>query len=274
MAVRLIAVDMDGTLLKTDQTITDRTQKAIKKAQEQGIEFVLGTGRSDSECAKYYPQLDINYSIYANGAYVMDPSTKKEYFKKCLSVEDARKIFEIYNDYYAVIFIQADHWVHAMDDFETRCKKFPEYIYDGAPVELPYVMEKDLGDFLKNRTEDIEKFHVSFLSHEEANEAYERLSKLDVKVVWCGPYVVEVTHKEVDKGVALKMLADRLGIDRNEVMAIGDSENDKSMLDYAGISVAMGNAQDSIKNSVTYVVPSNNEDGVAYAIEHYALCEN
>jgi len=271
MSVRLIAVDMDGTLLTTDQRITENTQKAIRRAKDKGIEFILGTGRSTSECQMFYPQLDLNYSIFANGAYVENIKTGEELFRKALSLEDAKKIYDIYDQYETVMFIQADHWVHARENFPSYCMKFPEYREGQAPIDLPYIYERDMRSFLENRIADIEKFHVSFMSHEAAAEAYDRLSVMPYKVVWCGPYVVEVTNPDADKGESLRLLAEKLGVRREEVMAMGDSDNDSSMVEYAGISIAMGNASECLKSKATYVVPSNNEEGVAYAIERYAL---
>lgn len=271
MSVRLIAVDMDGTLLTTDQKISKKNQDAIKKATDAGIEFVLGTGRSDSECGMYYPQLKMNYCIYANGAYVLNPNTKEEYFRKTISQADAKEIYKIYNSFDTVIFIQRDHWVHARDDFNTDCMRFPEYYQGQAPIDLPYIFEKDLGAFIDQGTSDIEKFHVSFMTHEDAQKAYDMLVKLPFKVVWCGPYVVEVTHPDADKGIALKWLAQRLGIDQDEVMAIGDSDNDSSMVRSAGMGVAVANASECLMQIADIKVPGNNDDGVAFAIENYAL---
>jgi len=268
MSVRLIAADMDGTLLTTDQRISDRNEEAIRKAVDAGIEFVLGTGRSDSECERYYPQLKMNYCIYANGAYVMDPVTKKEYFRKTIAPSDAKRIFDIYNSFDSVIFIQRDHWVHAKDNFRTDCLRFPEYYHDHAPIELPYIYDSDQRAFLDRGTSGIEKFHVSFMTHEDASSAYALLSELPFKTVWCGQYCVEVTHPQADKGAALLWIAGRLGISADEIMAIGDSDNDSSMVSAAGIGVAVGNASQSLKNIAEYIVPGNNEDGVAYAIEN------
>ena len=267
MDIKLIAADMDGTLLTRNQKITDRTKKAIKKALDSGIEFVLGTGRSNSECEMYYPKLPMRYSVYANGAYVMNLSTGENIYSCTIPIEDARKIYSIYSRYESIIFIQGDHWLYAHESFPEACRHFPEYIAGLAPIELPYRYVADLGRFLEEREDDVEKFHVSFMSHEMAEEAYNELSRLPYKVVWCGRYCVEVTATEADKGLALKFLADRLNIKREQVMAIGDSGNDASMLEYAGIGVAVGNASEELKMQADMVVPSNDEDGAAVAIE-------
>lgn len=267
MSIKLIAVDMDGTLLTTDQRITERTETAIRKAMDAGIEFILDTGRSDSECMAFYNQLPMHYSIYANGAYILDFRTGDSLVSHSIPIESAREIYEIYARYETIIFVQGDHWVYASEDFNEKCKVFPEYVIGKAPIELPYRFVPDMRQFLKERQDVIEKFHVSFFSHEKAEEAYEELRKLPFQVVWCGEYCVEVTHKDADKGNALGVLAEKLGIRKEEVMAIGDSGNDASMLKYAGTSVVVANASVDLKNSADMVVPSNNEDGVAFAIE-------
>ena len=267
MAVKLIAADMDGTLLTSDQRITRRTEDAIKKAIDNGIEFILGTGRSNSECAMFYHQLPLRYSIFANGAYVRDLKNKTDIITQNISVDEAKIIYDIYAKYDSIIFIQGDHWVYTSYDFLEKCRRFPEYTVGFAPVNLPYRFVDDLKVFLDERNGDIEKFHVSFFDPEDGKKAYDELIKLPFKVVWCGKYCVEVTHPGADKGRALGLLAERLGIKQEEVMAIGDSENDASMLEYAGISVVVDNAPDKLKAKADIVVPSHDEDGVVVAIE-------
>jgi len=259
---------MDGTLLKYDQTISDHTRKVIKEAVDMGLSFMLGTGRSESECMMYYDNLPLRYVICANGTYVLDRKTGTELYQRFIPIEDARQIYEIYAQFDPIIFVQADHWVYACEDFPVKCRRFPEYIAGTAPVDLPYRFKDDLREFLLTRDDNIEKFHVSFRTHEDAQKAYDMLIKLPYAVVWCGDYAVEVTHPEADKGKALEIVAQKLGLERQEVMAIGDSENDKSMLMYAGVSCAVSNAQDCIKSMVDHIIPSNDEDGVAWAIQH------
>ena len=267
MAVKLIAADMDGTLLTSDQRITKKTEEAIRKAVDCGIEFILGTGRSNSECAMFYHQLPLNYSIFGNGACIRDLKNHQDLSTQTITVDEAKQIYDIYAGYESIIFIQADHWVYSNYDFLEKYKRFPEYTEGYAPVNLPYRYVDDLKTFLDERSKDVEKFHVSFLRHSDGEMAYNELIKLPFKTVWCGEYCVQVTSALADKGRALGLLAERLGIKQKEVMAIGDSENDASMLEYAGISVVVDNAPDKLKANADMVVPSHDEDGVVVAIE-------
>ena len=271
MAIKLVAADMDGTLITNGQELTSRTEKAVRDICDRGIKFILNTGRSNSESELYYDRLPMEYSIFANGTYILDLKTGECLYDLPISVEDAKKIYDIYNRFDSLIFIQGDHWVYTVEGAEEKCRRFPEYIEGLATIDLPYRYEQDLGAFLDRRKEPLEKFHVSFISHEEAEKAYTLLKELPFAVVWCGKYCVEVSNPKADKGLALKWLSEKMGIAREEIMAIGDSGNDRSMIEYAGTGVAMSNAPDSIKEIADYVVPSNNEDGAAWAIEELIL---
>ena len=268
MAIKLVAADMDGTLITNNQELTSRTERAVRDICDRGIIFILNTGRSNSESELYYDRLPMEYSIFANGTYILNLKTGECPYYLPIDIEDARRIYDIYARFDCLIFIQGDYWVYTVEGAEEKCRRFPEYIEGLATIDLPYRYERDLGEFINERKDPVEKFHVSFISHEEAEEAYRILSQLPFAVVWCGKYCVEVSNPRADKGLALKWLGEKLGIRREEIMAIGDSGNDRSMIEYAGVGVAMGNSPDSIKEIADHVVPSNDEEGAAWALEH------
>ncbi|MDO4939635.1 MAG: Cof-type HAD-IIB family hydrolase [Lachnospiraceae bacterium] len=271
MAIKLVAADMDGTLIHNNQVLTSRTEKAVRDICDKGIKFILNTGRSNSESELYYDQLPMDYSIFANGTYILNLKTGECPYYLPITPEDAKIIYDIYAQFDCLIFIQGDHWVYTTEGAQEECRRFPEYIKGLATIDLPYRYEPDLRKFLEKRTEPVEKFHVSFINHDQATEAYAILKDLPFAVVWCGHYCVEVSNPGADKGLALKWLGEKLGIKREEIMAIGDSGNDRSMIEYAGIGVAMGNSPESIKEIADYVVPSNDEDGAAWALEELLL---
>ena len=271
MSIKLVAADMDGTLIHYNQKLTSRTEKAVRDISDRGIKFILNTGRSNSESELYYDRLPMEYSIFANGTYILNLKTGECPYFFPIDIEDARKIYDIYAKFDCLIFVQGDHWVYTVDRAWEKCRRFPEYIEGLATIDLPYRYVDDMASFFDKRKDPVEKFHVSFISHEEAEKAYEELSELPFTIVWCGKYCVEVSNPKADKGMALKWLGEKLGIARDEIMAIGDSGNDRSMIEYAGIGVAMGNAPDALKEIADYVVPSNDEDGAAWAMEHIIL---
>lgn len=269
--IKLVAADMDGTLIKNNQELTPRTVDAIRRIQARGIRFILNTGRSNSESELYYDKLKMDCSIFANGTYILDLPAGTCPYNRPIDLDAARRIYEIYARFDCLIFIQGDHWVYTIEGAQDVCRRLPEYIEGLATIDLPYRYEPDLREFLARRTDPVEKFHVSFISHEEAEKAYNILKELPFAVCWCGKYCVEVSNPEADKGLALKWLADRLGIAREEIMAIGDSDNDRTMLEYAGTAVAMGNAPDSLKEIADIIAPSNNDEGAAWVLETYLL---
>ena len=240
--LKLIALDMDGTLLSSDHKVSVRTEKAIKDALNQGIHVVLSTGRGFQTCYPYAEQLKLqSYLITANGGQIW--TVEKELLDQHLL--ETALIEKLYN---LGIQVGVNMWMISTSGVFRG--EAPENFYD--------------YEWLKFGCESQEKQKLDIMIQELSH--YEELELTNSL-----PTNVEVNPKGVSKAMALNFLCDKIGITMKEVMAVGDSLNDIKMIQEAGIGVAMGNAQEAIKKVANYTTDTNDEDGVAKAIERFTL---
>lgn len=240
--LKLIALDMDGTLLSSDHKVSVRTEKAIKDALAKGVHVVLSTGRGFQTCYPYAEQLKLeSYLITANGGQIW--TVEKELLDQHLL--ETALIEKLYN---LGTQVGVNMWMISTSGVFRG--EAPENFYD--------------YEWLKFGCESQEKQKLDIMIQELSH--YEELELTNSL-----PTNVEVNPKGVSKAMALNFLCDKIGITMKEVMAVGDSLNDIKMIQEAGIGVAMGNAQEAIKKVANYTTDTNDEDGVAKAIERFAL---
>lgn len=281
--IRLIAIDMDGTILSPDHSISERNKQAILKAQESGIEILIATGRSFSEAHLPVSNagLTTNY-ICLNGAEIRDSEKNplsttplaKEDIKQITSILDEEGIhYELFleDNIYTVdvnrqidMFVQAAHSLGQTPPVEAIRKEVM------SRVEKGYIREvASYDEIIKKYPHQIYKiFGTAFNNNEGLLRARKALRQMHrLAITSSGEHNVEINHINAQKGIALRKYATDKGIPMESVMAIGDSFNDLSMLKIAGRSVAMENAPDEIKEACSYTTTSNEADGVGLAIE-------
>lgn len=281
--IRLIAIDMDGTLLSPDHSVSPRNKQAILKAQESGIEVLIATGRGFSEA--YLPVHGAGLTtdfICLNGAEVRD-SSKNIHSKRPLPEDDVKKITSILaaegihhelfiEDYIYTtdvtrqidMFIQAAHLLGQNPPVESIRKEVMDR------VEKGYIREvASYDEIINQNANNIYKiFGTAFDNYDRLTSARVSLQAFpDLAITASGEFNIEVNHVHAQKGIALERYASSKGIPMEQVMAIGDSFNDLSMLERAGRSVAMENAPQEIKDVCSHLTTSNESDGVALAIE-------
>ncbi|KTR50120.1 sugar phosphatase [Pantoea ananatis] len=269
MAIKLIAIDMDGTLLNPQHEITPAVKTALNRAREKGVSIVLATGRPFVGIERYLQELDLQadgqYCISNNGALVHQ-------------AKDGEVVADVtlgFDDYLYVEKLARELGVHfqAFDKSHlyTPNKDISEFtIHEasltGIPVRYRAVEEMDPATrFPKLMMIDKPALLDAAIAKlpEQAHQTYTILKS--------APYYLEILDRRVNKGYGVKMLAEKLGLKAEDVMAIGDQENDLAMIDYAGTGVAMGNAIESVKNIAQFITKTNREDGVAHAIEKWVL---
>ncbi|MGE9553310.1 sugar-phosphatase [Erwinia amylovora] len=269
MAIKLIAIDMDGTLLNPQHEVTPRVKQAIQAARDKGVAVVLATGRPFIGVQRYLMELDLRqegqYCITNNGALVQKAETGD-----CVA-----EVTLNYHDYLYFEQLARELGVHfqalTKSLLFTPNKDISEYsvhesYLTGIPLRYRAVEEMDKSaTFPKVMMIDVPSILDEAIKRipQEARDRY--------TIMKSSPYYLEILSKQVNKGAGVKALADRLGLAREEVMAVGDQENDIAMLEYAGTGVAMGNGIDSVKAVAQFVTKTNQEDGVAHAIEKFAL---
>ena len=274
MAIRLAALDVDGTLLAPDNSITPATKEAIREAKAAGIEIVVCTGRAFVEVRDILRQLpEVRYLSCGTGAYALDVWTMETLYE-CSMPEELGK-----QAYRAVA--QADCMVHFYTGLSVRHSRwcmdhFTDYMEEKMRtlMEQSHIIVDDLDAFVESYHVPVEKLYVTFPNRAEYEKAYEAVRNLPVFLTDGGWAVdLEVMSRDTDKGVALRALAEKLGIAREQVLAMGDSGNDCAMLRYAGIGAAMGNAGEQAKKAADVIAPSNREDGVAWMLRRAARGE-
>jgi Cof subfamily protein (haloacid dehalogenase superfamily) len=265
---KLIAIDMDGTLLRDDKSISDRTKTAIKEAREKGVTVVLATGRPIEGVYKSLKELEMltekDYVLSYNGALVQKTKSKEVISKVTLFGEDLHYIYEISKE----LGVNFHAFVEKKGLLTPKNSKYTEVEASINDIDII------INDFNEIENDEVVIKVMMIDEPEILGSAFEKLPN-DVfdkyTVVRSTPYFLEFLNKNANKGLGLQLLAKHLEIKQEEIMAFGDAENDKHMIEYAGMGVAMGNAFDEIKDIANYVTDSNNEDGIAKAIEKFVL---
>lgn len=274
MAIRLAALDVDGTLLAPDNSITPATKEAIREAKAAGIEIVVCTGRAFVEVRDILRQLpEVRYLSCGTGAYALDVWTMETLYECSMPEELGRQAYRA--------VAQADCMVHFYTGLSVRHSRwcmdhFTDYMEEKMRtlMEQSHIIVDDLDAFVESYHGLVEKLYVTFPNRAEYEKAYEAVRKLPVFLTDGGWAVdLEVMSRDTDKGVALRALAEKLGIAREQVLAMGDSGNDCAMLRYAGVGAAMGNAGEQAKKAADVIAPSNREDGVAWMLRRAARGE-
>ena len=280
MAIKLIVTDLDGTFLNSNHlTIPKENIEAFKKAHEMGIKVAIASGRTKILTDYLVEQLPfLDYLITSNGAITYDLHSGKVVCSTLMSNSQSIEIFNILKDYNLIYEIY----------FNGNCYMNNESyaMFDTEHVS-PHIHDL-LKDFIKPVSslkalingQDVEKLNILSLSGEERLEIEEKVSKFcDVAFASSFPIVkgvngnLEMTDKNATKGFAIKGLADALGINKENVMCFGDGENDCSMLEYADYSFAMANGNDLAKSTAKFVTDTNDNGGVAKAINKYVFGE-
>lgn len=264
---KLIAVDMDGTLLRNDKTISNFTKDIIDKARANGKYVVLCSGRPIEGLTKYLEELKLtskdDYVISFNGALVQSSFDKAILGSNKLKGRDFKRIYEMSRE--LGVHVQA---FSKLGLIAPVISKYTEVEASINNIEINIVDINDIND-----DEDIWK--VMMVDEEDKLQA--AIDKLpealydEYTIVRSAPFFLEFLNNQANKGSGIEILAQYLGIDRKEVIAIGDADNDRHMIKYAGLGVAMENATTGIKKISNYITSSNEEDGVAKAIDKFML---
>lgn len=264
MRYRLMAVDIDGTLLDSSNRLTEGNIKAIRLGVEKGLIFVISSGRSIQGVKWIVEELGMDIPLIAyNGAMVVLGMPAKILSEQRLSPLDAIKVFNIGESYGTTIIVWVDNklYVNKMND---RARE-----YAGSNQIQPVLVD-DINEIVKNGASKILWYDDEEMINKYNNEVGNYLG--DTVVFHTSkPIFLEFVDRHASKALAMEKLGVYYGIAREEMIAVGDGFNDVSMIEYAGLGVAMANAPEQIKNLADYVTLSNDEDGVAHVIYKYVL---
>ncbi len=264
----MLVLDIDGTLVGSDKTISEKTREAIIKAQQRGKIVAIASGRSIAGIRKTASNISLEqyggYVIAYNGTTVVNCKTGECIYNQMVPKELVKPVYEAAKRVNAGIVVYNDNTKEMISGNGLN-----EYIKIDA--EACNVTINEVSDFVKAINFPFNKFllsgkpeHMAEVEKIMAKEFGDRLN-----VFRSDPFYVELLPRYVDKGVAVEKLVKHLDIQREKVICIGDSYNDLPMLRFAGMGVAMGNAQQEVKEMADYVTASNDEDGIVNVIDKF-----
>jgi hypothetical protein len=280
MNVKLLAFDLDGTLLDDSKAVPAENIRALRAAAEKNILTVPASGR----IYRFMPepvrtQLSARYFITTNGGEVYDAVSDSVLYSAEIPLQRALAVLDHFDTVDGIYDCYADNAGYMNRAF---MEKADDYFLDPLLNAMlhSYTLKtrtpvEDLRGFIIARGGSLQKLQLFFRDPEERLRQLELLPRLFPDLVISSSLAnnIEVNSAEATKGQALAALCAKLGIDRAEVMAFGDGLNDLDMLQFAGIPVAMGNADLMIRENAAYVTASNNEAGVAKALVHFSLAD-
>ncbi|CUX92946.1 Cof-type HAD-IIB family hydrolase [Bacillus velezensis] len=261
----LIALDLDGTLLKDDKTISPETARTIQTLKEAGHHVCISTGRPFRSSSMYYDELGLTTPIVNfNGAFVHHPKDESwGRYHTSLSVDVVRQLAELtetYQIHNVLAEIIDDVYFHYHD----------EHLIEAFHMNTANIT---FGDLRETVQEDV----TSVLIHakeEDVADIRAHLSDVHAEVIdhrrWAAPWhVIEIIKHGMNKAVGLKKISDYYQVPRERIIAFGDEDNDLEMLRFAGCGVAMGNGTDEVKQAADRVTGSNEADGIAEFLKSY-----
>lgn len=290
---KLIAVDLDGTLLNSYGDISEKNKNSIKKSMEKGAEVVIASGRPVSSAKAYANEAGANkYVICGNGSVLYDIQKEQILYNKSIDKQKVLQIIKIceensifYSIYtenltiakslnYNILFYNNEN-KKMPDDKKTNIKiinNIYKYLEDNPNTEILKITVCDensiiFGGIVKRLKEikDIDVLEVQHMARKVITSGTK-----EIKIEY---HYTEITSKNVNKWNAIEKLADILKIEKEEIMTIGDNMNDKEMIENAGLGIIMENSAPYMKKFADKVVSNNNEDGVSEALEKYVLNE-
>jgi hypothetical protein len=274
MNYKLFVADMDGTLLDDNKKLSDKNIKSIKKLQNFGIKFVVATGRHDSMVKSYLKHLDLHVPVIScNGAIVREPFSDQIFLSEALPIEQSLCVIDLCKD------INADFHIYGHESIYGEKLSHKMLYYHNLNKTLPIeertklVIVSDCKDIVLNESELLYKFLIISDGKEDLLDIKGRLSNIEgLTVCQSMPMLCDVMKDGISKANALQRLSESLGIKREEIVAIGDQYNDIDLIEYAGLGIAVANAEDALKEKADIVTLSNNnEDAVSEAIESILL---
>lgn len=271
--IRLIALDLDGTTLRSDGSLSGRTRQALRAAMDQGVHVVVASGRSFHSLPSCLQEMQgLEYAISSNGAAVSRLTDGALLYRNCMEEAKVLEVLDLMESYPAALEGFVDGIPYAGRAYVENPAAF------GAPPgSFPYIRRTrrpvdDIREFLRENRTRLDAVDILAADAGFKREIEEKLAALgDLYVTSSVPHLVEIGNRTAGKASALAWLSRFLAIPQEEILACGNAENDRDMILYAGIGVAVGNSPESLKAAADLVTEDNDHDGVAAVIEQVVL---
>ncbi|RVT57460.1 HAD family phosphatase [Niallia taxi] len=274
--IKVIIMDVDGTLTNNEKVIPAKTKEVLLKAQKAGAILVLASGRPTSGLMDFAKELEMekNHGLLVsfNGSKVVDCETNEVLFNETMTIEQGQTVLEHMKKFEVIPMIDKDNYMYVTDVFNN------EIDYNGNSINI-IKYESRGGKFKLSEVDDLAAFAdyplnkiLTAGSDDYLQKHYKEMMepfKDTLNCVFTAPFYFEFTAKGIDKAKALDTVLIPRGYKKEEMIAFGDGHNDATMVEYAGIGVAMANAVDDLKAVADEVTRSNDEDGIAYTLSKY-----
>ena len=279
---KLVAIDLDGTMLNQYGIITEKTKKAISKAQEKGVEVMIASGRAITSVKRFSKEINSNkYFISGNGAIVYDIKNNKILYENILSKTKALKIIKICEENSIYYNVYTENGIIAKNLSYNTLYYYKDNLTKPDENRTHINIVENVYDYFEQREEKILKIMICDEHKTVFNSIVRKLKELSEievlevshmsrKIIKQGTdeialeyFYTEVSAKDVDKWNALEEIIGLMNISKEEVVTIGDNANDLKMITNAGLGVAMGESAPYVKQSADIIAPTNDEDGVA-----------
>jgi len=264
--IRLVAIDLDGTLLNDSKQISDQTLAALSCAVHRGARVVIASARPPRSVRHVYNQLRIDtWQINYNGALIWDEPAKRVIYHRPMSGDLVRRLIQTARSRFESVLVTCE----ILDRMHTD--RFDQtYTTETGRLFRPDV----IAPFDQFCNQPITK--LLLLGDKCMIDQLELLlptASNEISIVRTDPELIQIMDRSVSKAAALQIVAEHYQIPMENVMALGDAPNDVGMLKLAGIGVAMHNASDIVKSAADWIAPSNNDHGVHAALMKFGLCD-
>ena len=285
---KLVAIDLDGTMLNQYGIITEKTKKAISKAQEKGVEVMIASGRAITSVKRFSKEINSNkYFISGNGAITYDIKNNKILYENILSKTKALKIIKICEENSIYYNVYTENGIIAKNLSYNTLYYYKDNLTKPDENRTHINIVENVYDYFEQREEKILKIMICDEHKTVFNSIVRKLKELSEievlevshmsrKIIKQGTdeialeyFYTEVSAKDVDKWNALEEIIGLMNISKEEVVTIGDNANDLKMITNAGLGVAMGESAPYVKQSADIIAPTNDEDGVVIFLEKY-----
>ena len=273
--IKMIGLDLDGTVFHDNKTISEHTKEVLTKAIQQGVVVLPATGRPESGLPEEFVKIPgVRYAVTSNGARVVDLQTGKTVVEEMIPWNLGLQVIgfaRTWEDTAWEAYFDGNAFV---EEGEFQFIEHP----DIKPAFKQYILktrkpQKGLPELIEKKHIGLEKIRMTFPNTEYRNRCMEAFEKKfpQLDVSYATTFDMDIVSKHIGKGVALLKLGELLGITQEQIMACGDAKNDWNMLEMVGFPVVMGNADQETKKRAAYITLTNEEDGVAYAVEKFIL---
>lgn len=261
---KLLAIDLDDTLLNDNLEITPATREALRQAADRGVTVTIATGRMYASAVNIARSLELNVPIITyQGALVKNSRDGKVLYERTVPGRIAEKVYEYCREHGLHLQVYVDDRMYVREE-NDKIRKYAQV------SGVPYTVEPDFAALMRRPQTKLliidEPDRLDRIAAEFSGGDGE-----SVHITKSKPDYLEFTHPEATKGHALRFLAQHLGYAMEQTIAIGDSWNDHDMVEAAGLGVAMGNAVEALKKVADYVTLTNNEEGVKHVIDRFIL---